>query len=221
METSTNLPEWSIYKITNLVNNKIYFGETKRQINIRFKSHIHDAMCKSKNRIPKCRLLARAILKYGKDNFSIEKLDFAPSKKEALEKESILIQQFDSTNPKIGYNLKRAGSGVECVSIETRSKTSKSHFKNYWHKKGSLGRGISPEGKYYTTRINFLGKRFSKTFRSIQEAKEAWDKMALYLHGEDIQLHFEDKRNDYLKEDLQIYFNSFILNQKSKQPSNN
>ena len=54
-----------IYKITNLINNKIYIGRTINTIGERFKRHMYD--CKSRNS-----LFCRALKKYGKDNYKID-----------------------------------------------------------------------------------------------------------------------------------------------------
>ena len=52
-----------IYKITNLVNSKIYIGQTIRSLKERFRQHIYKQGCT---------YLHNAILKYGKENFKIE-----------------------------------------------------------------------------------------------------------------------------------------------------
>lgn len=58
-----------IYRITNLVNNKIYIGQTIRDLKVRFKQH-----CYKKG----CTYLHNAILKYGKENFKIELIEEVP-----------------------------------------------------------------------------------------------------------------------------------------------
>ena len=65
-----------IYKITNLINNKIYIGKTKKDIETRFKEHLQNA-------INDCQYnLSKAIRKYGIDNFNIEMIDTAESDEE-------------------------------------------------------------------------------------------------------------------------------------------
>lgn len=51
-----------VYKITNLVNGKIYIGITKRNPKIRFNEHLSN----------KKELLYKAKKKYGRENFSLE-----------------------------------------------------------------------------------------------------------------------------------------------------
>ena len=51
-----------VYKITNLINHKLYIGITKRNPKIRFNEHFSN----------KNELLYKAKEKYGKENFSLE-----------------------------------------------------------------------------------------------------------------------------------------------------
>lgn len=73
-----------IYKITNIQNNKVYIGQSIRPINQRFQRHINDAL----NNILDTHF-ARAIRKYGKENFIIEEIDIANTQEELNEKSSI------------------------------------------------------------------------------------------------------------------------------------
>ena len=86
-----------IYKITNIQNQKVYIGQTIRPIEQRFHRHINDAM----NNILDTHF-ARAIRKYGKDNFIIEEIDSAKTQNELNEKEQYWIQYYNSVNN--GYN---------------------------------------------------------------------------------------------------------------------
>ena len=86
-----------IYKITNIQNNKVYIGQTIRPIEQRFKRHINDAL----NNILDTHF-ARAIRKYGKENFIIEQIDTAQTQKELNQKEQYWIRHYNSVNE--GYN---------------------------------------------------------------------------------------------------------------------
>lgn len=61
-----------VYKITNIQNKKMYIGQTIRPIEERFKRHLNDAI---KGNLDTH--FARAIRKYGKENFTIECIDVA------------------------------------------------------------------------------------------------------------------------------------------------
>ena len=86
-----------IYKITNIQNNKVYIGQTIRPIKDRFHRHLNDAM----NNILDTHF-ARAIRKYGKDNFIIEEIDTANNQNELNDKEQYWIRYYDSIQN--GYN---------------------------------------------------------------------------------------------------------------------
>lgn len=91
-----------IYKITNLKNNKIYVGYTKRDdINIRFKEHWR---CRFQDNS----ILHRAMRKYGLKNFKIEPVEKI-SEDDWIEKEQYYINYFDCKVPK-GYNICDGGN---------------------------------------------------------------------------------------------------------------
>lgn len=86
-----------IYKITNIINNKVYIGQSIRPIEQRFKRHINDAL---KNKLDTH--FARAIRKYGSDNFICELIDESDNQKDLTLKEQYWIRYYDSVNK--GYN---------------------------------------------------------------------------------------------------------------------
>ena len=103
-----------IYKITNIQNNKVYIGQTIRPVKDRFNRHINDAL----NNIIDTHF-ARAIRKYGRENFQIEIIDTAQSQNELSEKERYWIQYYNSV--KEGYNETDAIS--KCGGNTYQSKT--------------------------------------------------------------------------------------------------
>ena len=74
-----------VYKITNLINNKIYIGCSKN-MSSRYRSHICD-LRKGKSG---CRILQKAIIKYGFINFSFEVIEVCDN---YYEREIILLQE--------------------------------------------------------------------------------------------------------------------------------
>lgn len=93
-----------IYKITNNVNGKIYIGLTTRSLHERFIQH-----CCHSNKGSKS-LIHQAILKYGRDNFTIEQIDESETKSDLDEKEDFWINYYNSMNTSVGYNLKSGGA---------------------------------------------------------------------------------------------------------------
>ena len=98
-----------IYKITNILNNKIYIGKTKNSIERRFNQHKKSSLTyDSSNSIS---YLHSAMYKYGVDNFIIEEIDTADSLTELNQKEKYWINEFNSIDKSIGYNLAKGGDG--------------------------------------------------------------------------------------------------------------
>ena len=94
-----------IYKVTNMLNGKVYIGQTRRTIRIRWREHIHDAFDREKP----CKFaLHCAIRKYGKDAFTVEMIEECDNNV-LDEREKYWIEQCNSR--KHGYNMERGGSG--------------------------------------------------------------------------------------------------------------
>jgi group I intron endonuclease len=97
-----------IYKITNVVNGKIYIGQTSTSTSQRWREHVSDS------RSPKRRFyLHAAILKYGVENFISEVLGSASTKQELDLLEKLWIAGLNTTNPQKGYNCTSGGGA--CV----------------------------------------------------------------------------------------------------------
>lgn len=100
----------SIYKITNVINGKVYIGKTSRSISQRFKEHIEFAKLGYDNM-----LIYRAIRKYGEDNFSIELIEDQINNKEIDNRERYWINYYHSyihSKDCNGYNMTLGGDGV-------------------------------------------------------------------------------------------------------------
>jgi hypothetical protein len=90
-----------IYKITNLVNNKIYIGKDTTSDPNYFGSGL---------------IIRKAIKKYGLENFIKEVIDETEDYKELSKKEISWIKKLNSTNKKIGYNISTGGDGGDTLS---------------------------------------------------------------------------------------------------------
>lgn len=110
----TGMYEGYVYKITNLINRKIYIGITKRNIKIRFNEH---ATC-VKRQPNRPSVIGLAIEKYGKENFNIEVLEKIEldtnenlnDKLNILEKQ--YVKKFQSYKKEIGYNRTMGGDSA-------------------------------------------------------------------------------------------------------------
>lgn len=94
---------WDIYMITNLVNSKVYIGQTKQRLQTRFSQHL----CPNSS----CKALRAAVRKYGRESFEILKLTTAETQEEADELERKWIRWTRANNPKYGYNQTDGGRG--------------------------------------------------------------------------------------------------------------
>jgi group I intron endonuclease len=165
-----------IYKITNLINQKIYIGKTNN-IKKRWNSHKAAAIAKNKKDFS---ILHKALLKYGFENFKIESLFEYDSEIEALEQEMFLIATLDSRNREIGYNISAGGDGYSGFKYSEEYKKTMNQEKKITY----LGEGNPFYGQHHSDqtkkklsdlakeRLNnpFYGKTHSP--QSIQKMKE-------------------------------------------------
>lgn len=79
--------EYTIYKITNNINNKVYIGQTTEGIDKRWKRHCG-------YQLEDGTYLHKSMKKYGIENFSIEKIDDAENQEELNELEYFYINQY-------------------------------------------------------------------------------------------------------------------------------
>ena len=118
-----------IYKVTNLVNGKVYIGQTTKTIEQRWRKHISEAKYEESGK-RKHNYFHNAIIKYGEDNFIIELIEEVNSKDELDKREDYWISYYDSTNKSKGYNLMSGGqSGIK--SDETKSILSEKKKENW------------------------------------------------------------------------------------------
>lgn len=91
-----------IYKITNLINGKVYIGQSL-DIHTRWNTH------KNKNTWGKNQAIYKAFKKYGIENFEFSIIELC-DEKELNEKEIFYIELYDSFNK--GYNMTLGGKSV-------------------------------------------------------------------------------------------------------------
>ena len=111
-----------IYKITNLINGKIYIGQTTRTLEERISNHIYQ---KRKS------LIHQAIVKYGWENFKAEIVEVCKNIEELNDREKYWIAHYDCISPN-GYNLTDGGSnGIRSkATLKKMSRISKERLKD-------------------------------------------------------------------------------------------
>lgn len=158
-----------IYKVTNLINEKVYIGQTRLDVKERWKRHLYDAKREKNNKF------YNAINKYGEENFEIEIIEDNINNEEHLSQREIYwISFYDSY--KRGYNSTSGGEispmhfydvrkkvsrslKGRTLSPETRRKISKSH-------KGKKGHKHSEEHKKYMSEL-MTGRTTSEQTREL------------------------------------------------------
>ena len=124
--SNKDLASTGVYKITNILNGKIYIGSTGVSFKIRWSNH-RSELNNNKHINPH---LQAAFNKCGKDNFVFEILEFCEDKHAVGICEQKWIDKLGPTNPMTGYNMCANAKSVLGIrrSAETRSKISKSNM---------------------------------------------------------------------------------------------
>lgn len=100
---------YTIYKITNNINNKVYIGFTQQSLDKRLKQHINHA---NKSKGKRASVFFKAILKHGGENFFIESIFESKSFDDCLLMETHFINEYHSfiDDPLCnGYNTTTGG----------------------------------------------------------------------------------------------------------------
>lgn len=100
-----------IYKITNLINNKIYIGQTSRTVDIRWQEHQRNMYDDKYKNIT----LYKAFNKYGINNFDIKIIEEVDNSL-LNEREEYWIRTYNSY--KNGYNSTIGGNGQKICDIK-------------------------------------------------------------------------------------------------------
>ena len=172
---------YTIYKITNTVNNKIYIGITSKTVEERFNGHLR---C-SKN--PKYRL-HQAIEKHGKDKFKIEIIETVDTQESANEREMHWIKQFNCTEYTIGYNMTNGGQGSSMIFSESRLekmsdsvKLQRKSLTVEQRKAMTLAANLKKKG-YKESEISSMKKSIAQKQRWDNTSAEEKEKIAQKIH---------------------------------------
>lgn len=97
-----------VYIVYCEANEKIYVGQTIKDLKLRWRQH-----CKPSTRLRKGRssVFAHAIHKYGKQNFLVQSVSEAVDKEQLDNLEKVWVLLFRSSENKFGYNRTLGGDG--------------------------------------------------------------------------------------------------------------
>lgn len=215
-----------IYKITNIVNSKIYIGKTIKSLNYRFSRHLINANKKIN------RHLYDSINRYGKEAFKIELIEECAD--DLLNKREIYwISKHKSNQKEFGYNMTDGGDGGKMqpesiekmrlkktgrkTSDETKKKQSKSQIGKHV---GDLNVAKRPEVK----------EKISKTLKQKYESGEIKSTIQENIIKSGKKLGFNSNHSDIAKEKMskfrsgktyeELYGNNKAFELKEKQKNN-
>ena len=127
-----------IYKITNMINNKVYIGQTTKSLEQRLKTHKRDSISKNS-------YFYQAVRKYGWDNFSAEIIEDNITDIDTLnEREQYWIKYYNSFLDKTkGYNSTSGGKNYTM----TREEREKRRYRVLGNKNPMYGKPSPNKGK--------------------------------------------------------------------------
>lgn len=193
---------YQIYKITNLVNGKLYIGQTRVGIEKRLYTHWNSAKNNNDNTI-----LHKAMRKYGINNFKIESIDKTKTLKEANQLEVKWISYYQTNvyefpNGK-GYNMTNGGEGT----VGRKGQPHSEEFKQYLRDLNT-GKTHTEEAKRKISESKLGKKRSKETIRKMSESKKGkptWNKGIKLTEQEKYQIrmnNLDDRFNGLLCEDF-------------------
>jgi group I intron endonuclease len=167
-----------VYKIINITNNKVYVGQTVRNVEIRWKQHLY---LYEKLDYP----LYLAMRKYGVENFSVETICECYNQNELDNKEVYYTNLLEASVDSNGY-VCRIGNGKGNLSAETKQRISEAMTNRY--ESGSPG---PFSGKCHTEEAKRkMSRSIKETYAGIEHpnkgktaSQETRDKMSRSKKG--------------------------------------
>jgi hypothetical protein len=133
---------------------------------------------------------------------------------ESIDWEAFYIKEFDCVYPR-GFNLLPGDwSLFPQQTLEIREKVGKAlQGKNYRSDSANKYIGVKKIDSGFACRVLISQSpkiRKSKNYKDEIEAAEAYDKIVLKVYGVEANLNFPEKREKYLKDDLNSFYENFL-----------
>jgi group I intron endonuclease len=168
-----------VYKITNIINNKIYVGQTTIDLQKRWKQHFY----KRKNGTK----IANAINKYGRENFKIEIIETCKSLQELNKQEEYWIHKLRAAET--GYNILKGGLNRKQPDY-VKEKLSKIF----------LGKKLKKEHREKLSKINkerILAKGVHQnSLKALNKNYKKWEKPVICLENKKIYKSVSEAARD-------------------------
>lgn len=217
---------YCVYVHTNKVNGKKYVGQTCQKPEHRWGKDGNGYLHKNKNGEYTQLLFARAIDKYGWDNFNHEIISNNLTKEEADNEERKLIEKYETMNPSKGYNSKDGGSNGKpsgeirrkigeksrgrIMSDETKKKMSESH----------KGRKVSDETRKNMSKAQ-RGKKISdeqkEKLRNAAKKENLSDETIEKMRNAKLGKKFSKEHKENISDGLKRFYQSEESNELIKK----
>ena len=161
-----------VYKTTNMINGKIYIGQHK--------STVFDTDYKGSGVYLQC-----AIAHYGIENFNVELLEAVESQEELDASEIRLIEEYNSRDLNIGYNIAVGGAGGQNGIHRKRTAETRQKIADSWNRRNRV---MSEETR----------KKLRDSWKNMPDSKkeERARKLSEKLTGRTMSQEIRDKIGD-------------------------
>lgn len=201
--------ETIVYRWVHIPTGKVYAGITY-DFEKRCKEHKRQIVTK---RGGTC-LIERAIAAHGRDQFTVEIVCRCKSREIALKVEAFLIGFHNSLAPN-GYNIRGSSENSNEMADTTKKKLGQFHQGRQFG--GNRYLVVVSSGRKFRTIFRINGKAKTRTFDTEIEGAEAYDKLALFVYGENARINFPEKREYYLSLDLQAFYDFYTRPSKPRK----
>lgn len=106
--------EYCVYFVTNLINGKIYCGQTCVGLSKRWGRHLNDAKSGVRRRF------CAAVRKHGEQAFKVEEVEKGLTKEQANAAEKFWIKELNLTDRYAGYNMTEGGESGSLFKVSLR-----------------------------------------------------------------------------------------------------
>lgn len=154
-----------IYKVTNHVNGKMYIGQTKRKISVRWSEHIYDAK-NNDNRYSS--ILHNAMVKYGTDAFVVEEIESCDNS--VLDDREMYWIKFYNTHID-GYNIRAIVKNIPDILTE--------HSVELWNK----GHNLKEIGEILNVKPKCVSRRLKAQGITQEQINKRSRKNTRYVRG--------------------------------------